>query len=43
MSDEGTPEQVHLYYEIRQNGLYKDPIVDPLPRMPAIYTPYSKN
>ena len=43
MSDKGTPGQVHLHYEIRQNGLYKDPIVDPLPRMPAIYTPYSKN
>ena len=42
MSDKGTPGQVHLHYEIRQNGLYKDPIVDPLPRMPAIYTPYSK-
>ena len=38
MSDKGTKDQVHLHYEIRKDGVYKNPIVDPLPHMPFIYT-----
>lgn len=37
MSDVGTPGQVHLHYEIRENGVYAgdDPskIIDPLERI----------
>ena len=42
MSDEGTPGQVHLHYEIRKDGLYagqggQGELVDPLSRMPKTY------
>lgn len=48
MSDIGTPGQVHLHFEIRQDGLYAGAggtgvLVNPLDYLPDTYTVENKN